>query len=67
MPAQEPRRIKPALSLSLEPSATAKDTKSQPWKALCQPQVVSYAKDTRADFPNIRLQCHKDEHESMGG
>ncbi|KAL7788774.1 hypothetical protein V8C43DRAFT_307056 [Trichoderma afarasin] len=66
MPAQESRRKNPALSLKFEPLAPAKDTKTQPWKALCQPQLINYAQDTRADFPNIRLQSHKDEHKSMG-
>ncbi|UKZ76657.1 hypothetical protein TrVFT333_004366 [Trichoderma virens FT-333] len=67
MPTQESRPSKPTLSLNLEPPPAAKDTKTQPWKSFCQPQVINYTEDTRADFPNIRLQCHKDEHESTGG
>ena len=70
MPIQEPspRPGKPALSLTFaDPASSARAGKSQPWKAVCRPQVVTYAEDTRTEFPGIRLQCHKDEHESQGG
>ena len=72
MPEKSLKGKSPGLVLKLDrPEDRAQSSsdglKTQPWKVLCQPQTVSYAADTRADYPKIRLQCHKDEHESQGG